>query len=92
MPLSSTYYKAIFPCAHLVCVPLKTTHASNTPCEKEPKVVTPVNADQGLPCMISNRKKCPDLCETKVLASGGNCGEDMLTECFVALVLGKIKL
>lgn len=33
-----------------------------------------------------------DLCETKVLASGRDGGEDLLAEDLVRLVLGKIKL
>jgi hypothetical protein len=33
-----------------------------------------------------------DLCETKVLASGGDCGEDLLAEYLVAFIFGKIKL
>jgi len=31
------------------------------------------------------------LCETEVLASGGDGGEDLLAEGLVALVFGKIK-
>jgi hypothetical protein len=33
-----------------------------------------------------------DLCKTKVLASGGDCCEDLLAEYLVAFIFGKIKL
>jgi len=49
---------------------------------------------------IRDKRKCAnldceeeeDLCETEVLASGGDGGEDLLAEDLVALVFGKIKL
>lgn len=31
------------------------------------------------------------LCETKVLASGGDGSEDLLSECVIAFIFGKIK-
>jgi hypothetical protein len=41
---------------------------------------------------IDMKKMCSNLCKSEVLASGGDGCEDLLAECLVTLIFGKIKL